>query len=287
MDTSFAEGQTLAQWLQLIGASTTPGQIAISAVKHDLDGVIPPTQSYLTLNNAAVGNPVMQFVFDTPVGAINSQCGRVLFNEYHVENPPSSPAGKIFPSECPSTAMTPQEKLLEFSLFELTAQGGVATLTPTSQDFGSEPVGFSTAAKTFQWTNNSTFPASVTSLTTTGDFSVASNNCSSVAAGASCNIAVVFTPTALGARTGTLTVGSNASTLTATLTGTGVPDLSVSASSLAFGSQDVGASASKTLTVSNVASAAVSVPPFITTATTASPQPAAVLFRLRPPAPSR
>jgi len=34
--------------------------------------------------------PVMQFVFDTPIapaGQTINQCGRVLYNEYHVENP--------------------------------------------------------------------------------------------------------------------------------------------------------------------------------------------------------
>ena len=44
----------------------------------------------------------MQFVFDTPIapaGPTVNQCGRVLFNEYHVENGTSSPR-TIFPSEC-------------------------------------------------------------------------------------------------------------------------------------------------------------------------------------------
>jgi len=46
-----------------------------------------------------------------------NQCGRVLFNEYHVET--VSYASKTFPNECEPTAMTPQEKFLEFSLYNL------------------------------------------------------------------------------------------------------------------------------------------------------------------------
>ena len=256
--TDFSEGVTLSAWLQLTGASTTPGQIAINTVRHNFNGVNPPNQSWLTLNDSALSNPTMQFVFNTPLNGAN-QCGRVLFNEYHVETKTTSTTNVAFPSECNSGAMTPQEKLLEFSLFELTSNGSAATLTPTSQDFGSVPINFPSAPHTFSWTNNSTFPASATP-TTTGDFAVTASNCTSVAAGAGCSITVVFTPTALGPRTGVLTVGSNGNSLTATLTGTGIPDLAVSTSSLTFGNLDVGASATQSLILTNNASGPIAIP---------------------------
>ena len=174
VDTSFTDGTTLAQWLKLVGAasSANPTTIALSQIKHSVSGInAATTQSYLTLNQP-VGTdlkPVEQFVWDAPVGAKTNQCGRVLFNDYHVEL--GSP-GKGFPAECSSTTtMTPQEKLLEYSLFELTNDGGAASLTPTANDFGSVALGFSSAPFTFTWTNNSTFPGGVTSLTATGDFS--------------------------------------------------------------------------------------------------------------------
>jgi hypothetical protein len=46
-----------------------------------------------------------------------NQCGRVLYNDYHVENAAS--AGEAYPRECATTALTPQEKFLEFSLYNL------------------------------------------------------------------------------------------------------------------------------------------------------------------------
>jgi len=263
--TTFTVGQTLSQWMQLIGATTVPGQIAISTLRKDFNGVNSPTQAWLTLNNAAAGNPVMQFVFDTPIGNTTNQCGRVLFNEYHVENPATSPTGKIFPAECPATAMNAQEKLLEYSLFELTSDGAAATLSPTSADFGTEAIGFTTAPQTFTWTNNSTFSSGVTLLNTTGDFNITSSNCSVVPAGSSCTVTVVFTPTALGARTGTLNIGSGATTLTAALTGNAVPDLAVSTASLTFGNQDVGFASTQTLTLTNSASGGVPLPPLVIT----------------------
>jgi hypothetical protein len=264
VDQSFTDGQTMAQWLQLIGASTTLGQIAVQATKHDQNGVIAPTQSWLTLNDTAHGNPVMQFTFNTPIGTPN-QCGRVLYNEYHVENPITSPTGKSFPAECLATAMTPQEKLLEYSLFDLTNNGGGPTMTPTSADFGSEAVGFQTASKPFIWTNNSTFALQVTSATVSGDFVVTSPACGSVGPGATCEIDVAFKPTALGARTGTLTVVSPAKTLTASLTGTGTPSLTGSTTTLSFGNVDVGATATQTVTVTNQATGPVAVPGLVTT----------------------
>ena len=269
VDTSFTAGQTLQTWLQNLGVTTTPGQMALDTLRVDTTGVVAPTQSWLALNDTQYGNPVMQFVFDTPLATpanpTPNQCGRVLFNEYHVEGGGSVPS-EYFPVECAgSTAMTPQEKLLEYMLFELTDEGGQPTLAPTTQDFGSEAIGFASPVETFTWTNNSSFASQVSAALPTGDFTVVSNNCGSVAGGASCQIGVTFTPTALGARTGTLTVVSSGNTLTATLTGTGSPGYSFSAASLAFGSLDVGNSASQTLTLTSLASGPLPIPAFVTT----------------------
>jgi hypothetical protein len=261
VNTTFPDGDTLAKWLQLVEASSTQGQMPISVVRHDIDGVNAPTLSWLNLNNANAGDPVMQFTFDAPVGAAN-QCGRILFNEYHVENPPSSPANKFFPNECPAagTALTPQEKLLEFSLFDLTNEGGEPTLSPTTWDFGSEPVGFTSASHSFTLKNTSIFGITVGQPTATGDFVVAANNCSSVPAGGTCTVDVAFRPTALGSRTGTLSVPTNSKVLTATLTGTGIPALTTTSSSINFGSADVGATTARSLTFTNTAPGPVALP---------------------------
>ncbi len=150
-------------------------------------------------------------------------------------------------------------------MFALTDDGGGPTLAPTSANFGSQAVGFSTAPQKFTWKNNSTFPLLVSSATVSGDYAVTSNPCGSVAAGASCEIDVVFKPTAIGPSAGTLTVVSAAKTLTATLTGIGIPDLAASATSLAFGSVDIGASVTKVFTITNNAPGPVPVPPLVLT----------------------
>ena len=261
VNTTFPDGDTLAQWLQLVGATTTQGQMSISTLRHDVNGVNAPTLSWLALNDAADGNPVMQFTFDTPVGAAN-QCGRVLFNEYHVENPPAGPAPstKTFPNECSNAAMTPQEKLLEFSLFDLTNQGGEPTLSPTTFDFGSQPVGFPSASHSFTLKNTSIFTINVGQPSASGDFVIAGSTCSSVATGGTCTVDVAFRPTALGARTGTLSIPSNSKVVIATLSGTGVPSLTTNATSINFGNVDVGATATRSLTFTNSAPGPVTLP---------------------------
>jgi hypothetical protein len=268
VNVGFSGGATLATWLQDVGATTTLGQMDLATLRKDTNGVVAPTQSWLTLNNPNFGNPVMQFVFDTPIpqtGQTVNQCGRVLYNEYHVEGG-SSNASQAFPIECVAGAMTPQEKLLEYMLFELTDEGGQPTLAPLVQDFGSEAIGFSSAPVTFTWTNNSSFASQVTSAMGSGDFVVTGNSCGgTVAGGASCQITVVFTPTALGAETGTLTVVSSGNPITAALTGTGTPGFTLSGTSLSYGNLDVGNSATQMLTLTNVATGALPVPIFVTT----------------------
>jgi hypothetical protein len=123
INTGFTDGATLAQWLQNAGASyqNTEGQIAIEALRRDFNSVIPPTQAWLTLNDGSASPPIEQITFNTPVGAeASAQCGRVLFNEYHVINLNNS-ANMSYPAECPVRPMTAQEEMLEYALFDLSA----------------------------------------------------------------------------------------------------------------------------------------------------------------------
>ncbi len=133
VNTNFTDGSTLAQWLynggyadgNTAGAADTGtlGQVEISTLRWDLSGINAPAQSWLTLNPDVTTstNPVMQFSFNTPFdAAADAQFGRVLFNEYHVENVSLS-GNPIYPAECPTltTAQIAQEKMLEYALFDL------------------------------------------------------------------------------------------------------------------------------------------------------------------------
>ncbi|APR86417.1 Tryptophan synthase alpha chain [Minicystis rosea] len=118
INTTFPKGQALAQWLVNVNASTVYGEIPIVQIRHDYDAVIAPSQSWMSINNPSAS---VHYTFNTPVGSpAAQQCGRVLFDDFHVENTSFAPTvGAMFPTECAAGAMTPQEKLLEFMIFDL------------------------------------------------------------------------------------------------------------------------------------------------------------------------
>jgi parallel beta-helix repeat protein len=104
-----------------------------------------------------------------------------------------------------------------------TAPGPVLNAAPASLSFARTVVGSTAAAQTVTVTNSGTTAATVSGVTVTGDFTQ-TNNCTSIAVGASCAVTVTFKPTAGGTRTGTLTVTSNAnnSPTTVGLSGSGI-----------------------------------------------------------------
>jgi hypothetical protein len=99
-----------------------------------------------------------------------------------------------------------------------------ATLAPATATYPVRTVGTTSPAKVFTLTNKQAVALNSIVISTTGDFSVSTTTCtSSLAAKANCKISVVFTPTAVGTRPGTLSVADSATTSpqTSTLTGTG------------------------------------------------------------------
>ncbi len=104
-----------------------------------------------------------------------------------------------------------------------TAPGPILNGAPASLSFPGTVVGSTAATQVVTVTDSGTSSASISNVSVGGDFSQ-TNNCGTVAVGSSCAVTVSFKPTAAGARTGTLTVTSNAnnSPLTVALTGNGI-----------------------------------------------------------------
>lgn len=109
------------------------------------------------------------------------------------------------------------------------AAAPVLALSPTTQDLGSVTLSQSSALTRLTLTNSGTANASVTGVTVAAPFSapasVAAGDCGTVpftlAAGASCKLVVQFTPTAVGAASGTVSVTGTNVSAQAALTGTG------------------------------------------------------------------
>jgi hypothetical protein len=81
-------------------------------------------------------------------------------------------------------------------------------LTTTPLAFGNQLLNTAGNTDTVVLTNSGTGPLTVTAVSTTGDFSE-TTNCSSIAIGAQCSVAVGFTPTQTGLRSGQLSITDN------------------------------------------------------------------------------
>jgi predicted small lipoprotein YifL len=89
------------------------------------------------------------------------------------------------------------------------------SVAPTNLAFGNQPYDTTSAAQTVTLSNTGNASLSITSIAVTGanasDFAQTNTCGSSVAAGANCAIAVMFTPSALGTWTAALSISDNAS----------------------------------------------------------------------------
>jgi hypothetical protein len=153
--TAFAKGQALSQWLKGVNALGTGGVPApdLAIYKPRFNSVVVsadrPSQPWITADPSTIdggaflggvggmgtrGSPpggTMYFSFDTPVGA-KSFCGRAVFSDLHVAGSPMTNdtcndinlggGGQPPPAGCDATAdLSPQEKALEFMLFDLSS----------------------------------------------------------------------------------------------------------------------------------------------------------------------
>jgi hypothetical protein len=121
VDQTFPKGQAFAEWLKVVGASSTLGRLPIvdpfGGASYS-DRVVAPAQRWLH-TEPPLDRTVQHFTFNTPVGTpADKQCGRVVFSTFHVAE---EGVGATFPQYCPPTPMTPQEKALEFMLFDASA----------------------------------------------------------------------------------------------------------------------------------------------------------------------
>ncbi len=144
---AFAKGQALDAWLSTVNALGTNGvpaaEVAINSPSFD-PKVAPAnkvSQAWATYDPStdsadksdATSYPTAYFSFDTPVGAVAPPdggappyCGRVVFSGLHIGGAANDTTnGDSMPSAstCDPTPgnLSPQEKVLEFMLFDLSA----------------------------------------------------------------------------------------------------------------------------------------------------------------------
>jgi hypothetical protein len=178
---------------------------------------------------------------------VNSTTLQVVVTANDIASPT---AFQVFVQNFPTGSPCSVSAALPFFVYESTV---AITTVPTSLTFATQAAGTTSGAKSVTLTNTGSASASL-SISGSGDFAQTNTCNGSLGAGASCTVNVKFAPTNVGTITGSVTVSDTASNSPQiiSLSGSGAVPLTLSPTSLAFGSVAVGTtSTAKTVTVTN------------------------------------
>lgn len=144
---------------------------------------------------------------------------------------------------------------------EQLVQGGIPSLSTSTLEFGTQPVGSSSISLTATVTNAGTLPLVISSIAVapgSAGFS-ATNNCpASLPVGAACNISVKFRPTTVGSSNATLLIEDNAVDPEQSIALHGTTDFGTSPTSISFPAQYVSSkSRAQRLTITNTGTTTV------------------------------
>ena len=268
---AFIAGQTTTTDFPAINAiQATPGANTSEAFIVELNstGTSALLSSYLSGNNTGTYAASSSNLYgNTPGIAVDGSGNIYVAGNTNYLNTSTS---NDFPMTVADTNTSGSYAFL--AKISTTASAGLALVQPTSIAFGNQPVGVSTSLNngthTARLSNFSSIPitlgtitvspSSIFSVSVTAGSPGSSSACggNTVPAGGYCILDLNFTPNAAGARTGTVSIASNASNTpnTLSLTGSGVDQqfLQFSQSSLVFNAAVGTPSAAQTVTVTNL-----------------------------------
>jgi hypothetical protein len=138
----FPEGQALQKWLGVVGAlgvnGAPSGELPIVYACHNADvtNANVYSQQWISADKSSPSPGATQyFSFDMPIGTSKEgKCGRIVYSDLHVSGGSGSAGASrgtlpadyasslmIVPDQCATGALTPQEKALEFMIFDLSS----------------------------------------------------------------------------------------------------------------------------------------------------------------------
>ncbi|MGO8993068.1 MAG: carboxypeptidase regulatory-like domain-containing protein [Polyangiaceae bacterium] len=130
IQTGFPKGVALNTWLGVVNALTV-GQLPIAVGRHNALVGAANTPSTAWIQSGALATPAstQYFSFDMPFNAPLDDagepevCGRVVYSDLHVgaEETDYASGALVTPTGCVSGELSPDEKALEFMLFDLSS----------------------------------------------------------------------------------------------------------------------------------------------------------------------
>jgi hypothetical protein len=178
-----------------------PPQLLNTASSSQIATLTSTGATALNINQISVPAPYSQTSNCTPSLAPGSNCTiRITFA------PTTEGAQK-------ATLLVADDGIGSPQSVTLNGAGTVISFSPTSLNFGNQLHGTSSTPQIIAVTNSGSAAVSITGIAITGpqatSFSQANNCGTSLAGGASCSIAVTFTPPSTGVSNGTLAVSDN------------------------------------------------------------------------------
>jgi hypothetical protein len=249
-----APGSTLAFGTVLIG-TTSPAQTV--TLTNNTNAAIAFTSAVVNGSPAAA---------NTDYAVTNSCSGSIPFGAANTCTVSVTFKPTVVGAETATLQLTDNDSTSPQNIL-LTGTGAnpapAVMLAPTSLAFGNQQLNMTSTAQIVTLTNTGTGPLTINTIAASGDFAETSTGATAcpispatLAAGANCKISVTFTPTALGARAGTLTITDNAAgnphTVPLTGTGTNTPDFTITATAPAPSPVKAGSPATFTVTVTPI-----------------------------------
>ena len=133
----FAKGLALDGWLGNVGALGASGvgstEVSIFQPRYNaqVTAANKPSQPWIAYDDTSMSPAklwTMYFSFDTPIHptatideGMPKYCGRAVYSDLHVAGDPSTVDSMSPPGGCADGPLSPQEKVLEFMLFDLSA----------------------------------------------------------------------------------------------------------------------------------------------------------------------
>ncbi len=135
----FPSGQAMESWLANVGAWSDAG-VPVEGARHNalVGPANPASQAWVAAGpdtdfqfaDASLPGEgqTLYFSFATPLDAPPAnQCGQVIFSDLHISAAATDDPTRPVPAECAQVDLSPQEKILEFMLFDLSS-----CVTPTA-----------------------------------------------------------------------------------------------------------------------------------------------------------
>lgn len=221
------------------GSESAVASIAVGAAPHPLLVLTPTSVLFgaqvvgttsavqsVALTNSGTDSSTNIAISSTGDFKAHSDCGTMLAPKatcsISVSFTPAATGSSTGTLNITSGGQSPIATLSGLGIAAPVTAAPVLSVSPVSLAFANQFMGTTSAAQAVILTNTGTANVTGLGVSATGDYKFVNSCATALAPGAHCTVSVMFGPTAVGVRPGTMTIASNASVVDVPLSGAGV-----------------------------------------------------------------